>query len=185
MDATDDVRVSSTTPLARPRRAGWPERHSAYCARAKQGNIDLLFIGDSLTQRWETAPEVWQKYYGFRNAAQMGIDNDYTQQILWRISHGCIDGISKLVESVGLEVHGRGSDIAHHAIGGLVVARVGVLAPSDALSAKSDASRGELVRREPFRLQRVENRLKWQGIDVSVPFCGIRFQPSLDKLGTP
>src|SRR5688572_21725024 len=98
MDVTDEVRVPSTTSLARPRRAGWPERHAAYCARAKQGNIDLLFIGDSLTQRWETAPEVWQKYYGFRNAAPMGIDNDYTQQILWRISHGCIDGISpKLV----------------------------------------------------------------------------------------
>ena len=61
----------------------------------KQGNVDLVFVGDSITHFWENAgKEVWQKYYGRRNAVNLGITDDETGQVLWRLDHGNINGIS-------------------------------------------------------------------------------------------
>ena len=42
------------TPVSRPD-AGWQKRQASFNERVKQGNVDLLFIGDSITQGWEGA----------------------------------------------------------------------------------------------------------------------------------
>ena len=102
----------STTPVDRPLREGWLERHRHYCARAAEGKVDLVFLGDSLTQRWEGVPTVWQKYYGHRNAVQMGIDNDGTQQILWRIDHGTLDGFQPKLIVLLIGINNIGNDDA-------------------------------------------------------------------------
>jgi lysophospholipase L1-like esterase len=77
-----------------PREGGWMNRHNSFNERVKQGNVDLIFIGDSITQGWENAgKEVWAKSYGSRNAVNLGIGGDRTQHVLWRLDHGNIDGI--------------------------------------------------------------------------------------------
>jgi beta-glucosidase len=64
-------------------------------ARVKQGNVDLLMIGDSITHWWEAAGRnVWDTYYGDRNAVNLGISGDRTQHVLWRLENGNIEGIS-------------------------------------------------------------------------------------------
>ncbi len=73
----------------------WMERHESMNARVKEGNVDLLMIGDSITHWWETAGrKVWDKYYGDRNAVNLGISGDRTQHVLWRLDNGNIEGIS-------------------------------------------------------------------------------------------
>jgi beta-glucosidase len=85
---------STALPASRPD-AGWQNRHEAINARVKQGKVDLIFIGDSITQGWGGAgKQVWQKYYEKRNAANLGIGGDQTQHVLWRLDHGNIDGIA-------------------------------------------------------------------------------------------
>lgn len=75
--------------------AWWQRRFESMNARLKHDNADLIFIGDSITQRWEQdGKEVWKRYYSKRNAVNLGIDGDRTQQVLWRLDHGNIDGIS-------------------------------------------------------------------------------------------
>ena len=70
-------------------------RHESFNERIKQGNVELIFIGDSITQGWEGAgKDAWQKYYGKRNAVNLGIGGDRTQHVLWRLDHGNVDGIS-------------------------------------------------------------------------------------------
>ncbi|HEY2883481.1 MAG TPA: GDSL-type esterase/lipase family protein, partial [Pirellulales bacterium] len=63
--------------------------------RAKQGDVDLLFLGDSITDNWQSGAnkDVWNKYYGNRKAMNAGIGGDLTQHVLWRLDHGNIDGI--------------------------------------------------------------------------------------------
>lgn len=81
-----------------PRDANWMKRHELINERAKAGNIDLLFIGDSITQGWEGAgKEIWEKFYGKRHAMNAGIGGDRTQHVLWRLDHGNIDGIKPKV----------------------------------------------------------------------------------------
>ena len=69
-------------------------RHAELNEIARRGDIDLVFLGDSITQLWaEAGKEVWNKYYGRRKAANFGISGDRTQHVLWRIEHGNFDGI--------------------------------------------------------------------------------------------
>jgi beta-glucosidase len=78
-----------------PRDGGWLKRHESFNERVKQGNVDLLFIGDSITQGWEReGKKVWEKHYAKRNAVNLGIGGDRTQHVLWRLDHGNVDGIS-------------------------------------------------------------------------------------------
>lgn len=85
---------SAITPV--DREAGWWQaRHEAMNTRVAQGNVDLIFIGDSITQGWEgSGKAVWDEYYAARNAVNLGISGDRTQHVLWRLDHGNIDGIS-------------------------------------------------------------------------------------------
>jgi beta-glucosidase len=83
---------SSVNPV--PRNTWWLERHEQINQRVAQGKIDLIFVGDSITQGWEeSGKRVWQKFYGHRNAANLGIGGDRTQHVLWRLENGNIDGI--------------------------------------------------------------------------------------------
>lgn len=73
----------------------WTQRHQAVLDRVKQGNVDMIFIGDSITHGWESSGKnVWQQYYAKRNAVNMGFSGDRTQHVLWRLENGEIAGIS-------------------------------------------------------------------------------------------
>src|SRR2546428_11301842 len=88
-----DKTHSAVTPA--PRDANWMKRHESFNERVKKGNVDLLLIGDSITQGWEgSGKNVWAKFYSPRNAVNLGIGGDRTQHVLWRLDHGNVDGIS-------------------------------------------------------------------------------------------
>jgi lysophospholipase L1-like esterase len=59
----------------------------------------LIFVGDSITQRWESeGSDVWQQYYAGRDALNLGLSGDKTQNVLWRLDNGNLDGLDpKLV----------------------------------------------------------------------------------------
>lgn len=73
----------------------WFQRHQRMCDRAKQGNVDLVFIGDSIVGNWAYDGEpVWNHYYEKRHGLNLGISGDRTEQVLWRLDHGNLEGIS-------------------------------------------------------------------------------------------
>src|SRR4051812_36193577 len=78
-----------------PRDPNWMKRHDAMNDRVKQGKVDLLMIGDSITQGWESAgANVWKEFYEKRNAVNLGIGGDRTQHVLWRLDNGNLEGIT-------------------------------------------------------------------------------------------
>lgn len=84
---------SAIVPVPRPDEV-WIERHNQFNERVKQGNVDLIFVGDSITHGWESdGKEVWAQYYEKRNAMNLGIGGDQTQHVLWRLDNGNIEGI--------------------------------------------------------------------------------------------
>jgi lysophospholipase L1-like esterase/predicted enzyme related to lactoylglutathione lyase len=73
----------------------WQPRHKEKLDRIAQGNVDLLMIGDSITHGWENkGKKVWEEYYANRNAVGLGFRGDRTENVIWRIQHGEVDGIS-------------------------------------------------------------------------------------------
>jgi lysophospholipase L1-like esterase len=81
---------ATVTPVPRP--GMWIQMHEKFLAEAKKGNIDLLFLGDSITQGWHDNA-VWKRFYGPRHAANFGIGGDRTEHVLWRLQHGEVDRI--------------------------------------------------------------------------------------------
>ena len=76
-------------------------RHQSFLEVAKAGNIDLLFVGDSITDWWRQdqrgKPE-WDKTWAPMKAANFGIAGDTTQGVLWRMQNGELDGFkAKLI----------------------------------------------------------------------------------------
>lgn len=116
--ATPATAVRHTTPAAAPAPAvntalvplprpdhiynnlngeGWMQRHEAAKARAAQGNIDLVFIGDSITHAWQfpgRGRRVWDEHYGAYRTLNLGFGGDRTEHVIWRLQQGEIDGLS-------------------------------------------------------------------------------------------
>lgn len=92
--------------------SSWKERHAKFLARAKEGNCDVLFLGDSITEGWGNNA-VWQKSYAPRKAVNLGIGGDTTQNVLWRIQNGEIDGLAPkaVVLMIGTNNFGLHGDV--------------------------------------------------------------------------
>lgn len=76
--------------------------HEQLVAKARQGRIDLYFLGDSITRRWGATdyPKFlanWTRNFHGWNAGDFGYGGDTTQNILWRIQNGELDGVDPRV----------------------------------------------------------------------------------------
>jgi len=76
------------------------KKHEANLEVARQGNIDVLFMGDSITDFWRNTEgnfagkPVLDKYFGHLKVANFGIAGDTTQGVLYRLQHGEGQGFS-------------------------------------------------------------------------------------------
>ena len=84
----------AATPQPKTERPGWMAQHDALTAQARKGNIDLLFMGDSLTKCWSReGRDVWAAKFAKLGARNFGISGDCTQHLLWRIQNGELENI--------------------------------------------------------------------------------------------
>jgi lysophospholipase L1-like esterase len=94
----------------------WMPRHLAKLTEIKEQPVDLLLIGDSITQYlevdgpepWREFKPVWNKYYVPFNAMNLGFNGDTTANVLWRINHGEIDGIKPKVVMLEIGTNNTG-----------------------------------------------------------------------------
>jgi lysophospholipase L1-like esterase len=105
------VKNPAITPVSRANPTNWLARHEGFVKEAKAGGIDLLFMGDSITDNWRNrGKNVWEKVYGSRHAANFGIGGDRTQHVIWRIEHGELEGISPKVIVLMIGTNNSNSD---------------------------------------------------------------------------
>ena len=102
---------SAIDPVPKADNKWWMDRHEQMNARVAEGNVDLLMIGDSITHGWEGAGKAtWEKYYGKRNAVNLGIGGDRTQHVIWRLQNGNIKGISPKLAVIMIGTNNSGSN---------------------------------------------------------------------------
>ena len=107
----------------------WMARHNAVVDRVKQGKVDLLLIGDSITHMWGGVPEeqtihgrgdyLWDKYFGSRNAVNLGFGWDRTQHVLWRFENGELEGIKPKVAVVMIGTNNMGTNSTEDIVTGI------------------------------------------------------------------
>ena len=90
-------RVEADKPAEKAGDQRFRDRHAQNLALARNGGIGLLFLGDSITERWGTAPEIFADFFGAWQPANFGIGGDETQHVLWRIANGELAGIEPKV----------------------------------------------------------------------------------------
>jgi beta-glucosidase len=109
--AAAQPRPDPTRPESRLDDAGWTKRHAELKARAAQGGVDVLFVGDSITQFWNDN-EIWRARYEPLKAANFGIAGDTTENALWRVADGELDGLSPKVVVLLLGTNNLGRESA-------------------------------------------------------------------------
>jgi lysophospholipase L1-like esterase len=92
---------SAIIPVPRNNPKNWLKRHEEFVNMAKKGDIEVLFLGDSITDAWggeghnpkSHGREIFEKEFQPLKAANFGIGGDRTQHVLWRLQHGELEGI--------------------------------------------------------------------------------------------
>jgi lysophospholipase L1-like esterase len=65
------------------------DRHNKFVETAKNGDFDILFEGDSITDMWQNAgAEAQKKYFGDVKVANFAVSGDTTQGVLWGLQNG-------------------------------------------------------------------------------------------------
>ena len=100
---------SATKPV--PRAGGWMNRHKSFNTRVAKGNVDLVFIGDSITQGWGGKGKgVWAKFSGKRNTVSLGIGGDRTQHVIWRLDNGNLKNITPKAAVIMIGTNNAGAN---------------------------------------------------------------------------
>lgn len=89
----------------------WQKRHERVNRRLKKGKVDLLFVGDSITRRWESdGRKIWKEYYAPRNAVNMGFGADRTENVLWRLDNSYFKKITPKLAVVMIGTNNSNGD---------------------------------------------------------------------------
>jgi lysophospholipase L1-like esterase len=111
--STNEV-VQNTAIVPVPRDPKWVARHEGFVQEAKRGGIDILFMGDSITDGWRgRGSNVWSQDYAPRHAANFGIGGDRIQHVLWRMDNGELDGIKPKVVVLMIGTNNTGKENDH------------------------------------------------------------------------
>jgi lysophospholipase L1-like esterase len=97
----DDAKPAHSAVRPVPRDGNWMKMHTKFVEMASQGGIDVLFLGDSITDAWggeghnprSSGSKVFAKEFEPHKAANFGIGGDRTQHVLWRLQNGELKGI--------------------------------------------------------------------------------------------
>jgi lysophospholipase L1-like esterase len=89
--AKDASKSLALSPAPHP---GKEAPHESFNEISRQGEAQLVFLGDSITAGWsKRGQEAWVQYWAPLKAANFGIGGDRTEHILWRLQNGNYDGL--------------------------------------------------------------------------------------------
>lgn len=99
--------------------ARWRQMYEDQVVRAAQGDVDVMFVGDSLTEMWPKA--LWDANFGRLKAANFGIGGDYTGNVLWRLQSPSIAALKPrlVVLLIGVNNINLCSEKPHEVFGGI------------------------------------------------------------------
>jgi lysophospholipase L1-like esterase len=111
---------SATEPKTRP--GNWMKRHETYLQEAKEkaGKVDVLFVGDSITDGWHGAgKEAFTQTWVPLKTHNIGIGGDRTQHVIWRLQNGEVAGIAPKVTMLMIGTNNLGGNTNQEIVDGI------------------------------------------------------------------
>ena len=116
--------LTTTTPVTQNRDYAiydWQTRHDAVIEFNRTHKPEIVFIGDSIIHYWggepvapkAWAPDVWKRTFAGRSVENLGFGWDLTENVLWRIDHGELNGISPKLIIVKIGTNNTGINTAN------------------------------------------------------------------------
>ena len=108
-----DAPNSATIPVPQP---GMEKRHAEKVAAVAEHKFELMLIGDSITHNFDNPQfqAVWSQFFAPRNAIGLGYSGGRTENILWNLANGELEGQSPKV--VTLLIGTNNSDDANYQV---------------------------------------------------------------------
>ena len=95
-----------------------PNRHEEFLKVTKAGGIDLLFVGDSITDGWRSGGKaIWDKTFGPLKPANFGISGDRTEHVIWRMRNGELEGLAPKLVVIMIGTNNGGDSAPDVALG--------------------------------------------------------------------
>lgn len=69
----------------------WRAQHERQLRAPGRATAKVIFLGDSITEGWGVSP-AYRGLFGGYSPLNLGIANDMTQNVLWRVEHGALEG---------------------------------------------------------------------------------------------
>lgn len=93
---------SAVVPSHHLDKNGWRERHEHILEKVKASNPQLIMIGNSITHNLDKPDRkiFWDRYLNDLDAVNMGISGDRTENVIWRLQNGLLDGINPQVATL-------------------------------------------------------------------------------------
>ena len=100
----DPQRNSAVAPMPKLEQDSydWYGRHAAVLDLQKKTQPEIVLVGDSITHFWSGEPRAnhrngansWTQTFGDHAVLNLGFGWDRTQNVLWRLEHGEMDGLA-------------------------------------------------------------------------------------------
>lgn len=101
LELKPELPIDKPNPAAVPVEGRWwKDRHAEKLELVAKNKYDLIFIGNSITHAFEEHPEyfdVWNQFFAPRKALNLGYSGYRTENILWNIQNGELEGQSPKV----------------------------------------------------------------------------------------
>ncbi len=102
---------SSPNPAALPLNRD-NARHRQLLKLMAKGGGDVVFLGDSITERWDsTGAKAWKETFASLKAVNLGVGGDQTGHVLWRITEG--KELEPLTPRVAVVLIGINNPVSH------------------------------------------------------------------------
>ncbi|MGE5777100.1 MAG: acetylglucosamine-6-sulfatase, partial [Chloroflexota bacterium] len=70
------------------------QKHKSILEFGNKEAVQVLFLGDSLTRRWEDNSHLWVAYFSDFKPANLGVGADCIKILLWRVENGEIQNFA-------------------------------------------------------------------------------------------
>jgi lysophospholipase L1-like esterase len=67
------------------------QKHRSLLELRNKEAVQVIFLGDSLTRRWEDNLPLWEAYFSEYEPANLGVGADCIENLWWRVENGEID----------------------------------------------------------------------------------------------